>query len=72
MKCPSLSHESLGPVLDGFMSASHKLQSSESRNLNLKNKNGVGEMAQLLRALTTLSEVLNSIPSNHMVANNHP
>ena len=29
------------------------------------------EMAQSLRALTVLSEVLSSIPSNHMVAHNH-
>jgi hypothetical protein len=29
---------------------------------------GAGEMAQWLRALTVLLEVLNSIPSNHMVA----
>ena len=31
---------------------------------------GAGEMAQRLRALTALSEVLSSIPSNHMVAHN--
>jgi hypothetical protein len=30
-----------------------------------------GEMAQWLRALTALPEVLSSIPSNHMVAHNH-
>jgi hypothetical protein len=28
-------------------------------------------MAPRLRALTTLPEVLSSIPSNHMVAHNH-
>jgi hypothetical protein len=28
-------------------------------------------MAQRLRALTDLPEVLSSIPSNHMVAHNH-
>jgi hypothetical protein len=28
-------------------------------------------MAQPLKALTTLPEVLSSIPSNHMVAHNH-
>ena len=33
---------------------------------------GAGEMAQRLRALTALPEVLSSIPSNHMVAHNHP
>jgi len=32
---------------------------------------GPGEMAQGLRALTAHAEVLNSIPSNHMVAHNH-
>jgi hypothetical protein len=30
-----------------------------------------GEMAQRLRTLTALSEVLSSIPSNHMVAHDH-
>jgi hypothetical protein len=30
------------------------------------------EMAQQLRALIALPEVLSSIPSNHMVAHNHP
>jgi hypothetical protein len=28
-------------------------------------------MAQWLRALTALPEVLSSVPSNHMVAHNH-
>jgi hypothetical protein len=32
---------------------------------------GAGEMAQQLRALTALPEVLSSIPSNHMVAHNY-
>jgi hypothetical protein len=30
-----------------------------------------GEMAQQLRALTALLEVLSSIPRNHMVAHNY-
>jgi hypothetical protein len=30
-----------------------------------------GEMAQWLRALTALPQVLSSIPSNHMMAHNH-
>jgi hypothetical protein len=30
-----------------------------------------GEMAQRVRILTALPEVLSSIPSNHMVAHNH-
>jgi hypothetical protein len=32
---------------------------------------GAGEMAQRLRALAALPEVLSSIPSNHIVAHNH-
>jgi hypothetical protein len=32
---------------------------------------GAGEMAQRLKALTALPEVLSSIPSNHMVAHSH-
>jgi hypothetical protein len=32
---------------------------------------GAEEIAQRLRALTALPEVMNSIPSNHMVAHNH-
>jgi hypothetical protein len=32
---------------------------------------GAGEMAQWLRTLTTMLEVLSSTPSNHMVAHNH-
>ena len=32
---------------------------------------GAGEMAQQLRALTALPDVLSSIPSNDMVAHNH-
>jgi hypothetical protein len=31
----------------------------------------VGEMAQWLRAVTDLPEILSSIPSNHMLAHNH-
>ena len=30
-----------------------------------------GEMAQWLKALSALPEVLNSIPSNHMMAHKH-
>ena len=36
-----------------------------------KNLSWAGEMAQQLRALTALPEVLSSISSNHMVAHNH-
>jgi hypothetical protein len=32
---------------------------------------GAGKMAQQLRALTALPEVLSSNPSNHMVTHNH-
>ena len=36
-----------------------------------KQRNRAGEMAQPLRALTALPEVLSSNPSNHMVAHKH-
>jgi hypothetical protein len=39
--------------------------------LYMKNKLRTGEMAQWLKALTVLPEVLSSIPSNHMAAHNH-
>jgi len=42
------------------------------RNTNCKTyETRAGEMAQQLRALTALPEVLSSNPSNHMVARNH-
>jgi hypothetical protein len=34
-------------------------------------RGGPGEMAQQLRSLTALPEVMSSNPSNHMVAHNH-
>jgi hypothetical protein len=34
-------------------------------------RKGAGEMAQRLRTLTVLTEVLSSIPSNHIVAHNY-
>jgi hypothetical protein len=37
----------------------------------VKEQDGAGEMAQRLRALTALPEVLSSNPSNYMVAHNH-
>ena len=44
---------------------------SKPNNYNNKNIIRAGEMAQRLRALTALPEVLSSIPSNHMVTHNH-
>jgi hypothetical protein len=41
-----------------------------SKILRLKATDGAGEMAQKLRALAALPEVLSSIPSNHMAAHN--
>jgi hypothetical protein len=37
----------------------------------IKSRYGTGEMAQRLRTLIALAEVLSSILSNHMVAYNH-
>ena len=41
---------------------------NEKKERERKEKRGAGEMAQRLRALAVLSEVLSSIPSNYMVA----
>jgi hypothetical protein len=44
---------------------------SHKWNLKKTNRNEAREMAQQLRGLTVLPEVLSSNPSNHMVAHNH-
>jgi hypothetical protein len=45
---------------------------TKSSNVNMQHGvTGAEEMAQQLRALGALPEVLSSIPSNHMVAHNH-
>ena len=50
--------------------ATYHIRSRVSFALRLSS--GAGEMAQQLRALTALPEVLSSNPSNHIVAHNHP
>jgi hypothetical protein len=44
---------------------------TNTKKVFLKWLKWAGEMAQWLRALTALLEVLSSIPNNHMVAHNH-
>jgi hypothetical protein len=51
---------------------SRKSNQGKKRKKEERREGGAGEMAQGLRALTVLLEVLSSIPSNHMVAHNHP
>jgi hypothetical protein len=46
-------------------------QKKERKQGKQENKEGAGEMAQWLRALTALPKVLSLSPSNHMVAHNH-
>ena len=41
------------------------------KSISMNGNSGAGEMAQWLRALAALPEVLSSILSNHMVAHNH-
>jgi hypothetical protein len=43
----------------------------QTKKKKKKISKGAGDMAQQLRALTVLPEVLSSIPSNHMVAHSH-
>ena len=49
-----------------------KLYNAIHGNMVKNTFGGPGEMAQQLRALTALPEVLSSIPSNHMMVHNHP
>ena len=46
-------------------------QRQEHLSRALKPEEEAGEMAQQLRGLAALPEVLSSIPSTHMVAHNH-
>ena len=48
-----------------------QLRDKEFKEAYKTSATGAGEMAQWLRALTALPEVLSSVPSNHMVAHNH-
>jgi hypothetical protein len=62
------------PSLQGTLTIWQLLKfSSEIPHFLLLRNNFIGarEMAQWLRALTALPEVLSSIPSNHMVVHNH-
>ena len=47
------------------------LHDNPGKILLIISKVGAGEMAQWLRALTAVPEVLSSNPSNHMMAHNH-
>jgi hypothetical protein len=46
-------------------------QTKQNKTKQQNKKKRAGEMAQRLRALTALPEVLSSNPSNHMVAHSH-
>jgi hypothetical protein len=59
----------LGEPQSVLLTSKPCLQAPDQR---FKNPNpGAGEMAQRLRALFALPEILSSIPSNHMVDHNH-
>ena len=49
-----------------------KISTIAKQSCTLKELHRAGEMAQLLRTLNALLKVLNSNPSNHMMAQNHP
>jgi hypothetical protein len=62
-----MSYESLG-----LINAKHSfITAIYPRAMHLKMRFWAGEMAQWLRTLTALPEVLSSIPSNHMMSHNH-
>jgi hypothetical protein len=57
---------------DGNGSFTTKRTKDQKQTKQEKRENqGAGEVAEWLRALTALPEVLSSNPSNHMVAHNH-
>ena len=66
------SEVSLCPVVPGRETGKEQ-EGGHSPNFSalVKGIARAGEMAQRLRALTALSKVLSSNPSNHMVAHNH-
>jgi hypothetical protein len=45
---------------------------TQGRTSNRNHRGGAGEMAQRVRALTSLPKVMSSNPSNHMVDHKHP
>jgi hypothetical protein len=53
-----------------FLGNFHRITFNLTRINSTEVGGGMG-MAQLLKTLTALPEVLNSIPSKHMVAHNH-
>ena len=59
-------------MLSGVFQIFNQLFLEKLKFLDMKKGNSwTGEMAQWLRALTTLPKVLSSISSNRMVAHNH-
>ena len=55
----------------GMRRVLRNMQAKHPHTQTTKQFMGAGEMAQRLRALTALPEVLSSIPSSHMEAHNH-
>jgi hypothetical protein len=51
---------------------SKKTKNKTKQKQNKQTNKKTGEVAQQVRALTTLLKVLSSNPSNHMMAHNHP
>jgi hypothetical protein len=59
------------PLIPAKASGSLGQAELHRKALSQKTTTGAGEMAECLRALTALPEVLSSNPSKHMVAHNH-
>jgi hypothetical protein len=58
-------------ILGHTLSSRYMKPCVRKKILSIKNKNRAGKMAQWVRTLTALPKVLNSNPSNHMVAHNN-
>ena len=54
-----------------YRTSSRIARATQINLVSKKRKLGIAKMAQWLRALTALSEVLSLNPSNHVVAYNH-
>jgi hypothetical protein len=68
---PSTEKAEAGGSLSSRPAWSIELHRETLSQKQTKNKNRAEEMAQWLRTLASLLEVLSSVPSNSMVAHNH-
>jgi hypothetical protein len=64
-------HRAITTVVTAIKIMALDTQVSGGGSVPLESSSWAGEMAQPLRALSALSEILSSVLSNHIVAHNH-